>query len=203
VTKPRAGKARSAHTIESITDVAVRVFLDQGYDGTSMQDLARAAGIRKASLYHHVRSKEELLRRGINRALTAYNAVLEELAAAPDIEPVERLRFVIRRTCAEVTEHVPETALMIRARGNTATELWAMDHRRQLNARVATVIADARAAVPDAPLDRDFDADSVARLILGMITSTVDWYRPELVVDGPRLARMVDEIVFGNVFSKP
>ncbi|WP_245484907.1 helix-turn-helix domain-containing protein, partial [Ciceribacter ferrooxidans] len=48
--------------------MAVRVFLERGYDGASLDDVARAAGITKASVYYHVSSKEELLERGVGRA---------------------------------------------------------------------------------------------------------------------------------------
>ncbi|NED90962.1 helix-turn-helix transcriptional regulator, partial [Streptomyces sp. SID11233] len=62
-----AAVKRDAYTPESLLSVAVGVFNDRGYDGTSMEHLARAAGISKSSIYHHVSSKEELLRRAVSR----------------------------------------------------------------------------------------------------------------------------------------
>ncbi len=55
-------RKRDTYTPESLLAVAVEVFNERGYDGTSMEHLSRAAGISKSSIYHHVRGKEELLR---------------------------------------------------------------------------------------------------------------------------------------------
>jgi len=49
-----AVEPRKPYDIDSLTDVALRVFAERGYDGASMDDVARAAGITKASIYHHV-----------------------------------------------------------------------------------------------------------------------------------------------------
>jgi AcrR family transcriptional regulator len=55
---------RHRYDLDDIVDIAVRVFLERGYDGTSMQDLATAAGITKSGFYHHVSGKEDLPERG-------------------------------------------------------------------------------------------------------------------------------------------
>ena len=47
--------------MERITRTALRHFAARGYDRTSMDEIARACGIRKASLYHYYRGKKELL----------------------------------------------------------------------------------------------------------------------------------------------
>src|SRR3954462_7828308 len=46
---------------EDIIRAATRVFSDRGYHAASMTEIAEAVGIRKPSLYHHVRKKEDLL----------------------------------------------------------------------------------------------------------------------------------------------
>lgn len=60
--------ARNKHpeeTVKKILDVATRLFLEQGYDGTSMQDIVRALGMSKGAVYHHFRSKEELFEKAV------------------------------------------------------------------------------------------------------------------------------------------
>ena len=52
---------RDTYTPETLLSVAVAVFNERGYDGTSMEHLSKAAGISKSSIYHHVVGKEELL----------------------------------------------------------------------------------------------------------------------------------------------
>ncbi len=46
---------------DEVTRVAARLFAERGYDGTSLADVAEAVGIQKASLYHHIATKEDLL----------------------------------------------------------------------------------------------------------------------------------------------
>jgi TetR/AcrR family transcriptional regulator len=55
---------------EEILDVATRQFAERGYDGTSMNDVAEAVGVRKASLFYHFETKDAL-----------YEAVLDRLIA--------------------------------------------------------------------------------------------------------------------------
>ncbi len=52
---------RSVIDAESISNAALRLFSDRGYQATTMDDLGAALGIRGPSLYKHVRSKHDLL----------------------------------------------------------------------------------------------------------------------------------------------
>ncbi|HZJ47844.1 MAG TPA: helix-turn-helix domain-containing protein, partial [Acidimicrobiia bacterium] len=63
---------------DDVVVAATRIFSQLGYHGSSMEDIAAALGMRKASLYHHVRSKEDLL-------FVIHEALIEQLisAAAP------------------------------------------------------------------------------------------------------------------------
>ena len=72
-----SAKSRKAYNFDALLDVAVRVFLERGYDGSSLDQVARAAGITKASIYYHARGKEELLLRGAGRAFDALFAALQ------------------------------------------------------------------------------------------------------------------------------
>ena len=83
---------RETYTPESLLSVAVQVFNERGYDGTSMEHLSKAAGISKSSIYHHVAGKEELLRRAVSRALDGLFGILDEERACEG-RPVERLIY--------------------------------------------------------------------------------------------------------------
>ncbi|MBY8880601.1 TetR/AcrR family transcriptional regulator [Actinacidiphila acidipaludis] len=166
---------RDTYTPETLLAVAVEVFNERGYDGTSMEHLSRAAGISKSSIYHHVRGKEELLHRAVGRALEGLFGILDEQGAR-DGRAVERLEYVTRRTAEVLMDELPYVTLLLRVRGNTATERWAMERRREFDQRVAALLKD---AVAEGDLRADVDVRLATRLLFGMINSLVEWYRPE------------------------
>jgi len=55
------GDQASASTREKILDVALDLFTDQGFDGTSMREIAQRLSITKPSIYYHFASKEDIL----------------------------------------------------------------------------------------------------------------------------------------------
>jgi AcrR family transcriptional regulator len=165
---------RDTYTPDSLLSVAVRVFNERGYDGTSMEHLSKAAGISKSSIYHHVRGKEELLRRAIRRALDGLFGILDE-PAAREGRAVERLEHVTRRTTEVLMAELPYVTLLLRVRGNTDTERWAMARRREFDQQVAELLKQAAA---DGDLRADVDARLATRLLFGMINSIVEWYSP-------------------------
>lgn len=97
---------RDTYTPDSLLAVAVEVFIERGYDGTSMEHLSQAVSISKSSIYHHVRSKEELLRRAISRALDGLFGVLAEPGALQG-RAIERLEHVTRRVAEVLMDELP------------------------------------------------------------------------------------------------
>jgi AcrR family transcriptional regulator len=56
-----AGPRDGASTRERVLDVALRLFVDQGYDKTSLREIAEVMGFSKAALYYHFASKDDIL----------------------------------------------------------------------------------------------------------------------------------------------
>ncbi len=167
--------ARRRHDLESLLEVAVRVYTERGFDGTSMGDLADAAGLSKSTLYHHVASKEQLLRLALDRAVEPLFAVIGE-PPAREGRAIDRLEHVVRREVAVLVERLPYVTLLLRVRGNSATERWALDARRRFDRLVADLVTQAAA---DGDVRADVDPGLVTRLLFGMINSLVEWYDPD------------------------
>lgn len=138
---------RDTYTPETLLTVAVRVFNERGYDGTSMEHLSKAAGISKSSIYHHVSGKEELLRRAVSRALDGLFGILDEPGATRG-RAIARVEYVTRRTVEVLIAELPYVTLLLRVRGNTKTERWALERRREFDQRVGDLLkARSRTAI--------------------------------------------------------
>jgi AcrR family transcriptional regulator len=87
--EPPPARNRSAgNRTEEILAAAVAVFAENGYRATSMNDLARAAGLSKPGLYHYVASKEQLLvllyQTEMEQHLVEERAVIESSTSATE-----------------------------------------------------------------------------------------------------------------------
>lgn len=172
---------------DTLLETAVGEFITRGYDATSMEDLSRAAGITKSSFYHHFTGKEALLRAALERAVDGLFGVLE-LPAARSGPPAERLRTIVREQVRVLTTELPYVTLLLRVRGNTETERWALDRRRAFDAAVTALV---REAVDAGEVRSDVDPALAARLLSGVVNSIVEWYRP----GRPGTATLPDDVV--------
>lgn len=188
----KANSTRAPYGLDDIVDIAVGVFLERGYEGTSMTDLARAADITKSSFYHHVSGKEELFERGVGRALDALFGVLEEPGSLRG-SAVERVRHIIRRTAELVTERLPEVALLVRTRGNTDAQKRVLGRRREFDRAMTRLV---RQAIREGDLRADLDPGLFTRFALGMAVSVVEWYRPEGKVRPRVLVAAIEDLIF-------
>ncbi|MFF9770330.1 TetR/AcrR family transcriptional regulator [Streptomyces sp. NPDC053086] len=187
---------RDTYTPETLLSVAVRVFNERGYDGTSMEHLSKAAGISKSSIYHHVSGKEELLRRAVSRALDGLFATLDEEHARVG-RPADRLEHVVRRMVEVLIAELPYVTLLLRVRGNTETERWALERRRDFDHRVAELL---KAAAAEGDVRGDVEVRLATRLVFGMINSIVEWYRPDARgASGQEVSDAVVRLVFSGL----
>jgi AcrR family transcriptional regulator len=190
-----AGGAREQYDAASLLAVAVRTFNDRGYDGTSMSDLAVAAGISKSSIYHHFTSKEQLLNLAVSRALDSLFRILEE-AGAVEGPALAKVKYVVRRTVEVLISELPSVTLLLRVRGNTDTERWALEQRREFDRRVATMVDEAARA---GYLRTDIDPRLATRLLFGMVNSISEWYRSDGDHDPSVIAAAATELALSGL----
>jgi AcrR family transcriptional regulator len=181
---PRGRRGRPGYDRDRVLAVAVALFIEKGYDATSVSDLAERLGLTKSALYHHFASKEELLALALDEALTALEAVLDEPAA----DAGERLERVIRGAVRVLVDKLPEVTLLLRVRGNGPVERAALERRRAFDHRVAEVVSRAQR---EGMLRADVDAAVATRLVFGMVNSLTEWYRPGGAVGPEALAEAV------------
>ena len=187
-----ARRGRPGYDRESLLRIAVEVFNERGYDRTSMEDLARTLGITKSAIYHHVRSKDELLGLALDHALDGLFAAAAQAQAAEG-RAVDRLEQLVRASIAVLVDRLPFVTLLLRVRGNTEVERAALARRRAFDRFVAEL---AGAAVSEGDLRDDVEPAVTARLIFGMVNSLTEWYRPKGGLTEQQLAAAVCAVTF-------
>ena len=188
-------RGRPGYDQQGILDVAVTAFNQYGYDATSMGVLADRLGLSKSAIYHHFASKDEILEHALDHALSSLEGVLDEPAATRG-RAADRLDHVLRGAVHVLVDQLSYVTLLLRVRGNTDTERWAMERRRQFDHRVAVLLTQAAA---DGDIRADVDARLATRLLFGMINSVAEWYRPD--ARGPHSGVEVADAVVRMAFA--
>ncbi|WP_206797856.1 TetR/AcrR family transcriptional regulator [Amycolatopsis sp. MtRt-6] len=190
MTTPRRG--RPGYDLESLLQVAVKLFNERGYDGTSMEDLSRKLGITKSAIYHHVPSKEELLRLAVDRALDGLFEVASATAQL-DGRAIDRLEHLVRGSVLVLADRLPFVTLLLRVRGNTKVERAALARRREFDRLVTDLVKQAEA---EGDIRPDVDPAVTARLVFGMVNSLIEWYKPRRGSAAAEVADAVCKVAF-------
>ena len=88
-------------TVDKILDVSQRLFLEKGYDHTTIQDIVNElGGLSKGAIYHHFKSKEEIVDAVIERSYSDAIRQAQELVQAPGLDALTKMEIIFR-TCRD------------------------------------------------------------------------------------------------------
>ena len=88
-------------TVEKILDTAQQLFLEKGYDNTTIQDIVdELDGLSKGAVYHHFKSKEEIMD-AVGDRMFAVNNPFEAVRGRSDLNGLQKLREAIRLNQAD------------------------------------------------------------------------------------------------------
>lgn len=184
--------------MSTVLAASVDVFNERGYDGTSMEDLSARLGIGKSSIYHHVESKEALLRLALDEALLALEQAEQDVRAMAG-PAVERLEILLRRSVQVLFDRLPYVTLLLRVRGNSEVERQALTRRRRIDRLVAELVKE---AVSDGALRPDIDPVVIARLLFGTVNSLTEWLKPGSKQTVGELEDVVVAVLFDGLRCK-
>ncbi|MGZ9234455.1 MAG: TetR/AcrR family transcriptional regulator [Anaerolineales bacterium] len=163
-------------TREDILEAAAQVFRQKGFHGASMQDIAKAVSLQKASLYHHVSSKQEILLALLDRAL---EMLLERISAIrnQDVPADEKLRQMVRAYLQILAENTDLSSVLLFEHRSLERKQHArhVPNRDKFEALWRAVLEEGVAA----KLFKCDDPALTTRAILGIMNWTITWYRPQ------------------------
>jgi len=162
-------------TRDDILEAAAQVFRQKGFHGASMANIAEAVNLQKASLYHHVSSKQEILLELLDRALELLFERISPIATQ-NISADERLRQMIREYLQILAENTDLSAVLLFEHRSLESKQHArhVPNRDKFEALWRNVLADGVRS-------KKFlceDISTAARAILGILNWTITWYRP-------------------------
>lgn len=188
-------------TYERVLREAAALFRTNGYDATTTRALAERLGVKKASLYHHVSSKEKLLYDLCMLSMDDMGVRIEEVLASAD-GPMERLRALIRCHVATMLENPdPHTSSLLELRALTGE--WrelVLERRHRYESQVAELIDEGQRS---GDIRTDTDAHLLAVLMLGTMNWPILWYQPSGLVTPERLADTVCALALDGLRPRP
>ncbi|MBC7248029.1 MAG: TetR/AcrR family transcriptional regulator [Actinobacteria bacterium] len=167
-----------------IVAAALKAFAAKNYDGASMADIARAAGITKRAIYRHFPSKRELFYAVRNEV---YDAIVENLwRELPPARDFTELADAIMRAHLRFCKENPD---MLRIVVNTVSEAATREFQQNIEGLLADRAGDinalVRAGIEEGTLDPSLDPDYLAWVLVlifffltYMMAFEEDWLLP-------------------------
>ncbi len=99
-------------TFERILDASTRLFIEKGYEQTSIQDILDALNLSKGGLYHHFKSKEEILDAVMQRRVQSITENMYDVIENTQAENGrEKLKKILHRLCTDTQTHALDAVL--------------------------------------------------------------------------------------------
>ena len=177
---------------------AARLFRDKGYERTTVRDLAAAVGIQSGSLFHHFRTKEEILKAVMVETIRLNTAVMQAAMEAADSSR-DKLRALVSAELESINGQTGEAMAVLvfewrsLSEASQAEVLKLRDIYEALWLDVLSALKDEGALIADPFV--------VRRMLTGALSWTVTWYRPER--GGLTREGLTDQVVAMLGLSQP
>jgi len=185
-------------TRDDILDAAAQVIRQKGYHGASMSDIATAVNLQKASLYHHVSSKQEILLDLLERALQMLSERISAIIAQ-SIPADEKLRQMIMVYLQSLAENSDLSSVLLFEHRS----LDKKSHTRHVPQRdkFEGLWRDVLNEGVSAKVFQCKDTGIAVRALMGVMNWTLTWYRPEGDKSIERIADEYADLLFHGLLK--
>ena len=185
-------------TREDILDAAAQVFRQKGYRGASMADIASLVNLQKASLYHHVSSKQEILLALLDRALEMLTIRIAPIANR-SIPADEKLRLMIRIYLKSLAENSDLFSVLLFEHRSLDRKSHArhVPNRDQFESLWQGVFIEG----VHSKLFVCQDYRLAVRGLMGTLNWTLTWYRPDGELSIEKIADQYANMLFHGLLD--
>ncbi|MDX1801149.1 MAG: TetR/AcrR family transcriptional regulator [Marinobacter sp.] len=182
VSDPAGARGRLLHE-------AARLFREKGYERTTVRDLAAAVGIQSGSLFHHFRTKEEILKAVMVETIHLNTALMRR---AMESEPTSqgRLRALVRSELESINGQTGEAMAVLVFEWRSLSGPARQDVLALRDIYEALWLEVLGALAADGTLEAE--PFVVRRMLTGALSWTVTWYRPH---GGMSLDDLTDQVM--------
>ena len=187
---------------EQLLKAAGKVFQEKGYKGASINDIAKAVGIDRASLYYYTSGKEELFREVVHEA-TLSNVLMAEEVHQSVASSREKIGNFIISLMKSYEEHYPYLYVyvqedMAQIAGKRTT--WAKDMSKLTKRFNEAIIGIVQAGLDDGTLrDSVGNAQLITFGIIGMCNWSHRWYKPSGKLSSETIGQAFAEMVLNGL----
>ncbi len=192
-------KNRSGGRRAEICETALKLFEQKGYSDTSVQDIADAMGINKATLYHYLSSKQEILYELIRVIFDLALGQIQDIRNG-SASGAEKVRLIFESTFDRIDRFGDHVTVFYREQNRLDGEHAELIRRKQVEYRrcMEEILEEARAS-------HEFrDADPLAvRLTLESLTDNAYvWYNPAGRLTPQNLADRFTDVVLRGLLPR-
>jgi AcrR family transcriptional regulator len=176
---------------QQIEKKATELFQQNGYAATSMRDLARFIGIEAASLYSHIKSKEEILQSICFRLAEEFFEAMQSVEEE-GLKPDEQIRRAIVAHVQVITDN-PSASAVFFSEWRHLSEPFMSDFlamRDQYEGRIQQILEEGIATEMFKPMDTKF----TVLALLSSINWIPSWYQPDGKLGPEDIARNVTNV---------
>jgi len=186
------GKQRNA-----IMNSAMHLFGKQGFNGTSMRDIANSVGLLPGSLYAHIASKEALLFEIVAGGISQFNSAVETASASAEA-PIEKLRRMIAAHVEVVADNPERSQVVFHQWRFLGPESLpdAIERRRQYETHFVDVI---RLGCDAGVFKPSLNLRVTVLTILGALNWTPEWFSPDGRLSATALGELMADVLLGGI----
>jgi AcrR family transcriptional regulator len=186
---------------DELLELAATMFADRGLRATTVRDIADSAGILSGSLYHHFKSKEqmveEVLRDFLDWLFGRYQEIVES-----ETDPLKRVEGLFMSSFEAIEDrHAQVVIYQDEAKRLSSLPQFAFVDERNREQRTMWVNV-LKQGVAEGSLRADLDVDLVYRFIRDTTWVSVRWYQPGGPLTAEQVGRQYLAIVLGGITNE-